>query len=88
MKHAGHPIIGDAKHGKSTHNHFFAQQFGADHLLLSAVGLDVIHPITGETLLLRCPVAPKFASAVSQISWQENDWQKALDPCWLDDAAR
>lgn len=83
LKHAGHPIIGDAKHGKSAHNRFFAQHFGADHLLLSAVGLDLAHPVTGAPLQLRCPAAPKFVQAVKQISWHEKDWQQTLDPTWL-----
>lgn len=83
LKHAGHPIIGDAKHGKSVHNRFFAQHFGADHLLLSAVGLDLTHPVTGVQLQLRCPAAPKFVHTVQQIPWRENGWQKTLDPVWL-----
>ncbi|MBB3168570.1 tRNA pseudouridine(65) synthase TruC [Simiduia aestuariiviva] len=83
LKHAGHPIIGDAKHGKSVHNRFFAEHFSANHLLLSAVGLDFSHPVTGEPLSLRCPAAAKFIHAVTQINWQEPHWKKALDPVWL-----
>ena len=35
MKHIGHPIIGDAKHGKGVHNRFMAAQYGCDRLLLA-----------------------------------------------------
>ncbi|BFM11424.1 tRNA pseudouridine(65) synthase TruC [Simiduia litorea] len=83
MKHTGHPIVGDAKHGKSKHNHFFANQFGADHLLLSAVGLDFTHPVSGEKISLNCNAAPKFIYAISQIDWQEKGWQENLPAQWL-----
>ena len=83
MTHTGHPIIGDAKHGKSKHNHFFAQQFGADHLLLSAVGLDFTHPISGEHIALNCNAAPTFIDTIHQIDWQEKGWQENLPAQWL-----
>ncbi|UTA49642.1 pseudouridine synthase [Simiduia sp. 21SJ11W-1] len=83
LKHAGHPIIGDAKHGKSVHNRFFANTFQADHLLLSAVGLDFSHPVTGTRLTLNCAAAPKFIQAIKRIDWQEPDWAVAIAPKWL-----
>lgn len=83
LKHAGHPIIGDAKHGKSVHNRFFASHFGAGHLLLSAVGLQLPHPVSGGLLTLQCPLAPAFAAAVAAIEWQESGWQQALPAVWL-----
>lgn len=82
-KHLGHPIIGDAKHGKSLHNRFFAEHFGAGHLLLSAVGLQLPHPVTGAPLNLHCPVAPAFAATIAAIHWQESGWQQALPAQWF-----
>lgn len=83
LKHASHPIIGDVKHGKGLHNHFFADHFQADHLLLSAVGLDFDHPLTGAKVNIACGVAPKFARTIQQIAWQQNGWQDNLPAVWF-----
>lgn len=83
LKHLGHPIIGDAKHGKSVHNRYFKQHFNAGHLLLSAVSLRFEHPITGQTLNLNCPMAPAFARLVTLLPWREADWQSQLPTEWF-----
>ncbi|MCW8962874.1 MAG: pseudouridine synthase [Gammaproteobacteria bacterium] len=50
LKHISHPIIGDIRYGKGTHNRFFRQQFGIQRLLLSAQRLRFQHPLTGEAI--------------------------------------
>jgi tRNA pseudouridine65 synthase len=48
LKHIGHPIIGDAKHGKGIHNRFFQSQFDCHRLLLACIKLEFDHPLSGE----------------------------------------
>lgn len=70
LKHLSHPIIGDPKHGKSIHNHFFARQFGADRLLLAATELTVHHPKTAEVLRINAPLEGRYAKLVRTFNWQ------------------
>lgn len=48
LKHIGHPIIGDATHGKGIHNRFFQQHFDCHRLLLACTRLLFTHPVTGQ----------------------------------------
>ena len=50
MKHISHPIIGDVRYGKGTHNRFFSEQLGLNRLWLHAESLEFSHPNTGEPL--------------------------------------
>ncbi len=50
MKHISHPIIGDVRYGKGTHNRFFAEQLGLNRLWLHAELLELSHPNTGQPL--------------------------------------
>ena len=50
MKHISHPIIGDVRYGKGTHNRFFAEQLGLNRLWLHAESLELSHPKTGQPL--------------------------------------
>lgn len=84
LKRTGHPIIGDAKHGKSTHNHFFAEHFNANHLLLSAVGLRFTHPVSGADIDLNCPAAAKLCKTIGEIDWRESDWKQQLPKIWFE----
>jgi tRNA pseudouridine65 synthase len=70
MKHIGHPIIGDAKHGKGVHNRFFASHFQAPRLLLACTELCLRHPVTGATLSLRAPLDAAFWRVIAACGWQ------------------
>ncbi|TXS92945.1 pseudouridylate synthase [Parahaliea maris] len=70
MKHLGHPIIGDAKHGKGVHNRFFAEQLQAPRLLLACTGLRIAHPVTNQPLHLQAPVDAVFRHLVVTFDWQ------------------
>ncbi len=50
MKHISHPIIGDPKYGKSSHNNFFKDQLNCSKLLLAAISLNFSHPVTEEDI--------------------------------------
>lgn len=70
MKHLGHPIIGDAKHGKGVHNRFFAEHLAAPRLLLACTGLQLPHPATGQALHLQAPVDEVFRHLIATFDWQ------------------
>ena len=52
LKHISHPIIGDPKYGKSSHNRFFAEHFACKRLLLAATALSFTHPVSGDIVLI------------------------------------
>jgi tRNA pseudouridine65 synthase len=70
MKHIAHPIIGDATHGKGRHNRLFQELFGCRRLLLAAVELGFVHPVTGQAMLLRAPPAEDFAAVLQALGWE------------------
>lgn len=78
MKHINHPIIGDAKHGKSLHNRFFQQHYQAHRLLLAATQLDFLHPFTGQPVSVSAPLDDTFGNLLRAL-----DWQKAVPLHWL-----
>ena len=56
LAHLGHPLLGDARYGGPTH-------YGGRDLsgqLLHAAELRLVHPITGEPLVLTSPLPPHF----------------------------
>ena len=72
LKHLHHPIIGDPKYGKSSHNRFFAEHFGCSRLLLAAVRLELTHPMSGATLVINAPLAEDFFALVERLAGQEH----------------
>ncbi|MEM9776156.1 MAG: pseudouridine synthase [Chloroflexota bacterium] len=50
MAHLRHPIIGDKRYGDRDHNRMFASNYGCERLFLTAVSLELVHPITKEKL--------------------------------------
>lgn len=70
LKHVSHPIIGDATYGKGRHNRLFQTLFASDRLLLACTELRLNHPVSGQPLLLRCPLAADFLSVTAALGWQ------------------
>jgi tRNA pseudouridine65 synthase len=60
-KHLGHPIVGDATHGKGPLNRTLAAAVGLQRLWLHAEALALPHPHTGEPLTLNAPLGPEWA---------------------------
>jgi tRNA pseudouridine65 synthase len=56
LKHLGHPVLGDANHGRSEHNRLCRARFGLDRLALHALSLTFDHPTTGERLTFEAPL--------------------------------
>lgn len=69
MKHIAHPIIGDATHGKGSHNRWFQAEFGCDRLLLACTELSFRHPADGREMTLRAPVGDRFAALLARLDW-------------------
>lgn len=74
---AGHPIIGDAKHGKSVHNRYFRETYFTDwpgdtRLLLASTQLTVPHPTKGRSLSVSAPLSTDFTRLLARFSWQSH----------------
>lgn len=74
LKHIGHPIIGDAKHGKGVHNRFFQQQYQCHRLLLACTQLNLSHPISGQVLQLSAELDTSFKGLLQSFNWPLGDW--------------
>ena len=70
LKHLSHPIIGDATYGKGRHNRLFQALFACHRMLLACLEMRVTHPYSGETLVLRAPLAPDFCSVLKALNWE------------------
>jgi tRNA pseudouridine65 synthase len=69
MKHIGHPIIGDATHGKGIHNRFFQREFGCHRLLLACVRMAFLHPLSGEKVGIGGTAQGQFAALLERFDW-------------------
>jgi tRNA pseudouridine65 synthase len=69
LKHIAHPIIGDATYGKGRHNRLFQELFGSHRLLLACLEMRLTHPVSGEPLILRAPLAEDFQSVLETLGW-------------------
>lgn len=81
MKHIGHPIIGDANHGRGRHNRYFAERFGRGRLMLAASGMTLPHPATGVQLSLHAEPEASFLEVLSLFG-------DSLGERWIDEAAQ
>lgn len=70
LARCGHPIIGDAKHGKGIHNRYFRDHLDCPHLLLSAVALTFQHPFEGRALRLQATLDAHFSTLLTRFGWQ------------------
>lgn len=68
MKHISHPIIGDAKYGKSKHNLFFEKQFNVKRLFLCATGLSFIHPQTKARMAIETDLDEDFKKVLNELN--------------------
>jgi len=73
LKHISHPIIGDAKYGKSQHNRVFQKLFESSRLLLCATRLSFIHPTSKEPLTLTCEATQDFTSVLDKLKAYEKE---------------
>jgi len=69
LKHIGHPIIGDATHGKGIHNRYFQQAFGCQRLLLACIHLGFRHPVSGEKVGVGGTAGEQFDALLAHFGW-------------------
>lgn len=62
-----HPIIGDADHGDTKLNRQFQQYAGVTRLMLAAVRIEFIHPVTQTQISIECDPADSFAVVVDRL---------------------
>ena len=62
LKHLGHPVIGDANHGRGDLNRLLAARVGLRRLALHAATLCFPHPATGAALSLSAALPPDLAT--------------------------
>lgn len=86
MKHISHPLIGDIRYGKGTHNRFFASEFDCPRLLLHARQLRFIHPVSLQPMQLDCPVTGAFGQLLQHPDWLR-DAEPDFDREWNADAS-
>lgn len=70
LKHISHPILGDIKHGKGTHNRLIEHHFERG-LMLACSRMTFPHPATGERMTLSAPLAPHLQMLVNSWGWQQ-----------------
>lgn len=70
MRHLRHPIIGDTAHGDLRQNRSAAEHFAMGRLMLHASELSLIHPVTGEPLLLRAGLDTTWQGILRIFDWQ------------------
>lgn len=68
FKHISHPIIGDPKYGKSTHNRYFSDRLDCNRLLLHSQYLSFIHPVSNEKIEIEQKPTGRFLSVLNQLS--------------------
>ena len=71
LKHIAHPIIGDATYGKGRHNRLFQELFGCHRLLLACLEMRLTHPLSGQPLALKTPLAEDFELLLGKLGWAE-----------------
>lgn len=68
MKHIGHPLIGDATHGKGPLNRALAEHLGIARLWLHAAQIALAHPVTGEALTVRAPTDAAWQPWLAEVA--------------------
>jgi tRNA pseudouridine65 synthase len=71
-KYIGHPLIGDATHGKGPHNRAVAAWLGIARLWLHAQALSLPHPRDGRVLRLQAAPGPEWQLLRGHGAWQDD----------------
>lgn len=62
-----HPIIGDVEHGDTKLNRQYQEHAGVTHLMLVAVRVEFIHPVTQSRTVIECAPAESFARVIRRL---------------------
>jgi Pseudouridylate synthases, 23S RNA-specific len=80
LKHASHPIIGDATYGKGDHNRWWARQLGIARLWLHAQRLELPHPWSGQPLRIEAPPDAHWRRLCALPGWRWDRAEPGLTP--------
>ncbi len=67
LKHAGHPVLGDANYGKGALNRHYRDVFGLGRLALHAVSIAFAHPVSGMALRIEAPVPAELGQVLAAL---------------------
>ena len=68
FKHLAHPLIGDPKYGKTSHNRFFKDQFESDRLLLHCSSMALRHPVKKDVVRIKAPMPASFSDLLAKLA--------------------
>lgn len=79
FKHIFHPILADRPHGCNKQNRIVQDHWQLDTMMLHAVRLEFIHPITQKPVCLEAPVQSEFGRMAKLFGWEQElaQYQKA-----------
>jgi 23S rRNA (uracil1939-C5)-methyltransferase len=63
----GHPVLGDARHGDPASNRHFEQKHGLDRTFLHLARVELLHPGTGASLVLRSQLPGDLARVCDRL---------------------
>jgi len=69
MKHISHHILGDTKYGRGEHNKLIREEFNCHRMLLHASSLQIKHPYTNDTLIIKAPLDETFKAIYKFFNW-------------------
>lgn len=70
MAGISHPVIADAEHGDSRANRKFQQSLGVTRLMLAAVRLEFVHPLTAAPITIESAPDDSFNSVIARLRMQ------------------
>ncbi|MFO1001085.1 MAG: pseudouridine synthase [Planctomycetaceae bacterium] len=62
-----YPVIGDADHGDTKINRVVQQQAGVTRLMLAAIRIEFVHPVTGTDIIIECPPEDSFSKVINSL---------------------
>jgi len=69
MKHIHHHMIGDTKHGRGEHNKLFREQFACHRLLLHAIKMEFLHPVSQQNIVISASCDTTFHALFHSFGW-------------------
>lgn len=72
--HVFHPIIGDRTHGCNKQNKLFKDKWEMETMLLHALEISFIHPVSGVETRISAALQPDFDAAMQLMGWSNDGW--------------
>ena len=73
-KHISHPILGDVRYGKGTHNRFIEEHLGIRRLWLHAKQVAFRHPLTDEAVCISSAMPADFRQMTAWLESVSSGW--------------